>query len=401
MISFSSSAEGVRYEYPEIPVCEAPDGIKYDFLNGLRILLPKDCKRRHVTFWDADTSTILFDQTCEPGSMIRSNKSYYIRFHIIISDADTDKAIWDYTLSLKDKPIMIMMAVSTIGDTMAWFPYVELFRQKHDCRLICVMKRKFSEILSNQYPDIIFLEPSQIKAAKPFACYMMGLWWGGNTTNQPVDHRLVGLHKTAAYILGLDTENEYKPRFDLSAPRKIKEPYVCIAAQSTTMCKNWLNPFGWMDVIQFLKDNGYRVLCIDRDKVQGNGAVLNYIPFGCEDFTGDLPLQERIDILKDADFFVGLPSGLSWMAWACNIPVVMISGFSLPLTEFYTPYRVINYNTCSGCWNDVHFDFDHHDWLWCPRHAGTPRQHECSKLISSQQVIDAIKTIPSFRSGKK
>ena len=76
----------------------------------------------------------------------------------------------------------------------------------------------------------------------------------------------------------------------------------------------------------------------------------------------------------------------------------MVSGFSLPYTEFYTPYRVINYYACNGCWNDRKLQFDHKDFLWCPRHSGDPRQFECSKLITAEQVIDTIKRVPTFSS---
>ena len=152
-----------------------------------------------------------------------------------------------------------------------------------------------------------------------------------------------------------------------------------------------------MTVVQFLKDNGYRVLCIDKEKVHGTGLNWNFIPYGAEDFTGDLPLQQRIDLIKDADFFIGLSSGLSWLAWCCKVPVVMISGFTHPTNEFETPYRVINYHTCHSCWNDMRLDFDHFDFLWCPRHKGTDRHFECTKLISPEQVITTIKKIPTFK----
>ena len=117
------------------------------------------------------------------------------------------------------------------------------------------------------------------------------------------------------------------------------------------------------------------------------------IPWGAEDFTGDLPLQDRIDILKDADFFIGLASGLSWLAWACNIPVILISGFSDPVTEFQTPYRVINRLVCNSCWNDPRYQFDHNDFSWCPRHKGTLRQWECMKQIYSVSVIQKIEEV--------
>jgi autotransporter strand-loop-strand O-heptosyltransferase len=94
--------------------------------------------------------------------------------------------------------------------------------------------------------------------------------------------------------------------------------------------------------------------------------VWNRIPQGAEDETGDKPLAERIRYLRHAAFFVGLSSGLSWLAWATGIPVVMISGFTHPINEFHTPYRVINYSACNSCWNDPRIRFDHYDFLYCP-----------------------------------
>ncbi len=178
--------------------------------------------------------------------------------------------------------------------------------------------------------------------------------------------------------------------------RPIPEPYVCIAAQSTTQSKYWNNPEGWRAVVKMLKDAGYRVICIDQKPAHGIGLVWNQIPHGCEDETGERSLQERARWLKHCDFFIGLSSGLSWLAWAAGCPVVMISGFTHPLNEFATPYRVINYHTCNSCWNDPHLRFDHKDFLWCPRHKDTPRQFECTRLITADQVKAVIRTVPQF-----
>lgn len=81
---------------------------------------------------------------------------------------------------------------------------------------------------------------------------------------------------------------------------------------------------------------------------------------------------------------------MSWLAWSCHIPVVLISGFTNPLSEFYTPWRVFNSYGCHGCWDDMRIDFDHRDFLQCPVHKGTERQYECSRLITGQQVIRII-----------
>jgi hypothetical protein len=154
-------------------------------------------------------------------------------------------------------------------------------------------------------------------------------------------------------------------------------------------------------LIPFLKENGYKVVCIDKERVYGWGVCYNHIPWGVEDYTGNLPLQERIDIIKDADFFIGLPSGLTWLAWCCKVPIVLISGFSLPKTEFYTPYRIINYNACCGCWDDVTKNFEHDNYMWCPYKESDDEKFECTKLITPDHVINVIKTIPTFKKGDK
>ena len=77
----------------------------------------------------------------------------------------------------------------------------------------------------------------------------------------------------------------------------------------------------------------------------------------------------------------------------------MISGFSHPSTEFETPWRVINYHTCNSCWNDPAHRFDHKDFLWCPRHKDTPRQFECTRLITVEQVKKVLRKLPNFGAG--
>jgi autotransporter strand-loop-strand O-heptosyltransferase len=166
--------------------------------------------------------------------------------------------------------------------------------------------------------------------------------------------------------------------------------------QSSTQSKYWNNPRGWLELIKFCKASGYRVVCIDQSPVHGNGILWNQIPHGAEDETGDRPLVERARWLRHAAAFVGVSSGLSWLAWAAGCPVVLISGFTHPTNEFETPYRVINWHACNSCWNDPRVRFLHDDFAWCPRHKGTDRQFECSRLITPEQVIATVKRIPAF-----
>lgn len=383
-------------EIPQIPTQDAVEGIKFDFNDGIRILFPHNGKEYHVTFTDIDTGIVLFSQDTVPGAYVTSVKKFYIRFRLIIHRKGGKEPLFTHDFNAEGREVMIQLPVGTIGDSIGWFSYVERFQKKHRCRTVCVMTPWIADVVRGQYPEITFISPEETKNYKPYACYYMGLFFKGDVDHQPIDFRYIGLHRTAGYILGVDPADE-PPRFDLSAPRRIREKYVCIAAQSSSQAKYWNNPFGWYEVVKFLRENGYRVICIDKERVHGTGLVWNHMPWGVEDETGDKPLQERIDLIKDADFFIGLSSGLSWLAWGCGVPVVMISGFTHPTNEFATPYRVINYHTCHSCWNDMRIDFDHFDFLWCPRHKGTDRHFECTKLISAEQVITMIKKIPAFQ----
>jgi autotransporter strand-loop-strand O-heptosyltransferase len=269
--------------------------------------------------------------------------------------------------------------------------------ERTGCKLTCGMSEIMIPLFKESYPEINFQPLHQIDPKKFYASYRIGLFFDDwECTHQPVDFRYAGLHKTAAYILGVDPIEKPAKLHIPNQERLIKEPYVCIAVQSSTQCKYWNQPGGWIEIVKWLKSKGYRVLCIDRDAVWGQGVTFNSIPHGCEDFTGPLPLAQRAQLLMHAEFFVGLSSGLAWLAWTVGTPVVMISGFTHPNNEFYTPYRIINYHTCNSCWNDPKHIFDHHDFFWCPRHKGTDRAFECTRLITVAHVKSVIERLPNF-----
>ena len=365
-------------------------GVKLDFNYGARIVLPDDADY-HVRLTDQDTSSILYEADAR-GAMITSTKKYYINFKVEIWK-DGKQAL-THNLDLKGKKVHIKFPVGTLGDILAWFPYAEEFRKKHQCQVCCSMSEEIGQLFAPAYPDITFLPPDTFPP-DCYATYYMGIFFPADDRfHQPTDFRVIGLALNIPYILGLDVV-ERRPILTPSKKRPIKEPYVCIAAQATSHAKYWNNTRGWMETIDFLKALGYRVLCIDKEKVHGSGRHWHTIPYGCEDFTGSLPLQERVDMLAHADFFIGLSSGLAWLAWGAGTPVIMVSGFTLPYNEFYTPYRVINFHVCNGCWTDSSEEFKHADFGWCPRHAGTEREFECTRFSSSGQVCQTIQRLMS------
>jgi autotransporter strand-loop-strand O-heptosyltransferase len=387
------------------PTQAAAEGIRFDFNEGCRLLLPV----REQGFWrarlrDLDTGNILFE-TENKGGLIRSSKRWFVRVSIevwaIEDGVEEPRLAVSHEYDAADQDVLIQFPVGTLGDSIAWFAYACRFGERHPgCRVTCVISPLIIPLFRDTYPEIRFVAPDDVVAQKlnesAYATYCLGLFFNDTACDwQPTDFRHVGLHKTAGYILGVDLTEE-APRLALpDETRPIDEPYVVIAVQSSSGPKYWNNPDGWREVVKFLKAHGYRVICIDRSTVYGQGLVWTHIPHGVEDQTG-LSLVECARWLKHASFFVGLSSGLAWLAWAAKCPVVLISGFSHPTTEFETPYRVINWHTCNSCWNDPKFSFDHKNFLWCPRHANTPRHFECTRLITPKHVMRVIETIPGF-----
>ena len=372
-------------------------GLAFDFNYGARVQVPKG--DYHVRLIDRDAALTLYDADAN-GAVVSSTKKYYVRFGIEVyekkpkkggkPDEKELKLVFSHDYDCRGKNVLMKFPEVAMGDMLAWFPYAEAFRQQHGCKLFCAMSQVHSAILAPNYPKITFIETEKMPP-ELYASYYVGLFapWD-NHDLQPLDWRIVGLQNHAAYLLGVEPGELRVKLTPSKQPRQVKEKYVCIAAQATAQCKYWNNAYGWLNTVEYLKKLGYRVLCIDRDAITVSGLHGNSIPYGAEDFTGNRPLQERIDLLYHADFFIGLASGLSWLAWGVGKPVIMIAGFTAPGTEFYTPYRVQHFHVCNSCGNDMRYEHSYDNFGWCPKHAGTDREFECTRFIAPEHVNHMI-----------
>jgi autotransporter strand-loop-strand O-heptosyltransferase len=106
---------------------------------------------------------------------------------------------------------------------------------------------------------------------------------------------------------------------------------------------------------------------------------------------------DAVNIINHSEFYIGLSSGMSWIAHALGKKVVMISNFTEDWNEFDLSLddyiRITNKSVCHGCWNKVNidFEFNKNDWYWCPLHKDTERQFECHKSITVNDVMEKIK----------
>ncbi len=372
------------------PTQQAIQGIRYDFNLGARLALPEGDYRARLR--DANTGNILFE-VARGGVTMQSTKRFFVRFGIEVRDA-AGTMLFQHVYDASDREVLVTLPVGTLGDTIGWLSYAVRFQKVHGCRLTVAMAEGIIPLFREAYPHVSFVTHEQVEAGRFYATYNIGLFFEDAANQwQPTDFRQVGLHRTAAYILGVDPAEQAPTIVLPDESRPIAEPYVCIAVQASTQAKKWSNPHGWLEVVRHLKQHGYRVICIDLKTVHGAGLAWTQIPHGAEDETGERPLEERARWLRHASAFIGLSSGLTWLAWATGCPVVMISGFTHPMNEFTTLGRVINWHVCNSCWNDVRHLFDHKDFFWCPRHKGTERAFECTRSITADQVKDALRAV--------
>ena len=372
-----------RDEGCNAPVCSKTDvkGLRLDFNFGLRLEVPKG--NFHVTISDKDSGIIFFDRDISDVRLISVEK-HFLRWQVEIRR--NGRKIFSHMFNPKGKKVLVAFNEKIgIGDILAMLPFAQEFAEVFNCRVSIYLPEYLREIAANFYPALKQVDKMTFDS---YATYFP-LMYGGDFPYCGVDFRNEPLEKMASEIFGIDTLPP-KPTFKPTEPRQIAEPYVCIGVQASTNRKCWLWPGGWDIVVDYLKRLGYRVLCIDKNAQETNNGLTIRKPEGAEDFTGNLPLMQRANLLYHAEFFIGLGSGLSWLANAVGCPVVMICGFSQDWFEFYTPYRVANRLVCNGCFNDVRVNFM---GGVCYHHQGTAREMECQKKISPQQVISAIERL--------
>ena len=336
-----------------------------------------------IRFYD-ENDFLIYDNKLPINHWIKLNREYFTKWKTEVYE--DDKLIYSNVLNLKDQRVYISFGSKSLGDTLAWIPYCEEFRKKHDCKLI--VSTFMNSLFKEQYPNIEFVEPGDI-VNNVVAQYRLGWYYNEdgsvNFKSHPLDFRKQPLQKTVTDILGLDY-NEIRPKLNL--PKVEKKKKVGIGFHSTAQAKYWNNPDGWQSVIDHLDALGYECMIYSKE---GDGYMNNFYPKGVTLFKGG-NLQEVINDLVSCEFFIGLGSGLSWLAWACELPVILISGFSEKFAETkLDTYRVINEDVCHGCFNNDRLNAS--DWNWCPLHKGTDRQFECSKQITSDKVIKEINKI--------
>lgn len=348
----------------------------YHFNDGPHVAIkgqPGPGREFKVSCFNTSEYTLEHQSIIRPGQEVSGLKSYYVSWHIKVEHRA--KVVFDYSLDLTGKRVVIAVASRALGDTLAWIPYVEAFQHEHKCKVICATH--FVSLFEKAYPTIEFV-PITASVQNVFAMYRVACWPPFNRSMTKRPWYQDSLQGIARGILGLDHVSELRPRVILPPEyeRRRFKRVVCLGTMATSKFKEWNYPHGWDLLSKWLSSLGYTVInvSVESDPV---AYALNV--------QDDEPLESIAAYIKHCDFFVGLSSGLSWLAWSFGVPVVMIAGATKPMHEFSEAIRVgPGTAICQGCFNEQMVD--HANFEWCPH----KKDFECTRSITPGDVKQAI-----------
>lgn len=357
------------------------DGVKVDITG-------KEDKKYLLKFYNDDTNELVYESIINTNMWSSPQIKYYVKWRVEVWSEG--KILKKEVLDLTNEDVLIYFDSKSLGDSIAWIPYVDEFRRKHNCKVTCVTFKNF--LYEKSYPNINFVNIGEpVKQHK--ATYNIG-WFFDNTKN-PRDVRLISLQQTASDILGLRhkeirTTLDYKPKMKRNNLGK----YVTLSIQSTSQCKYWNKIGGWDKVVKYLNNKGYKVICIDQHSSFGVANTMNFIPKGVINFTGK-SLDDISELICHSEFHIGISSGISWLAWGLKKKVVIVSSFSKPFCEFEEScYRVYNDVDSSGYFNTLEYKFDASDWNWNPfKKMKNLKEWDEFESIEVKDVIEKINEI--------
>lgn len=376
-----------------------PYTINYNFTDGGYIdIMGAEPGEFLVEFIDQKNQNLVLSEVISNNMWLKTPVKYFVNFHVTVTALSTNQIIFEHDYNPTDKRVYIPIDSVALGDAIAWMPFIEEFKNIHQCDVIT--SSRYNDLFEDNYPDLTFVHSSD-KVEDIYAMYKLGLFYDNDGHGYPGDIQIMmnpsdfrdyQLSKIATEILGL----EYRPlksRVVYQAKENMYGKYVCIAPHGSSVTKGWHYPNGWQLIIDYLTTKGYNVLLISREKlgVKEYDDRLGGKLTGVIDKTGHYSLADRASDIKNAELYIGIGSGLSWLAWAIEAKTILISGFSKPYTEFSECERVFTpepSTTCNGCFNHQRLDIGSRDW--CPVHNHTERRFECSKTIEAKTVIEKI-----------
>lgn len=276
-----------------------------------------------VLFIDKTKKEVLFHGKTKVNGTIMGGRQWHADWLIQVLDGN-GKIIYVNEYDPTFKKVYIKIDAHALGDNIAWMPYIEEYRKKYNCDMICSTFHNY--LFQSEYPEILFVKPDTY-IENLYSQFYIGATTGEvNLKYAPVRSLDVPLQMVASKTLGLEYK-EIKPKIGYHNLPKTDYggKYVCISEFGSTKEKSWAYEGGWQIIIDYLNANGYKAVVISREPTELKNVI---------DKTGNEPLATRIPDIEGAQFYMGVSSGLAWLSWALGTHVFMISDVTPSWHEF-------------------------------------------------------------------
>jgi autotransporter strand-loop-strand O-heptosyltransferase len=271
--------------------------------------------------------------------------------------------------------VLVEITSNSLGDTIGAVAVISKYQKEtgNNVSVIC----NYKNILNKSYPNLSLINRGEI------------------TDNY--EKKIITTYKFDKPLLDGYSEDfginsiGVVPKVDtVEGVRPVKNKYVCIGVHSTAQCKYWNYPDGWNILSKMLRKKGITPVVVERDELFGIPEKMNELPKNAVKKIG-MPFNDVINYIQHCEFYIGISSGLSWVAQGLGKPTVIISNVTSKNNEFIDEktLRIYDESVCHGC---IHtHKFDPSDWLWCPLFRNdSSKIHLCTKSISPEKVMENI-----------
>ena len=132
-----------------------------------------------VEFIDTDTNKIAYSVDIVSNRSCWVDRWWFTNWEIRVRKSwpvggKKSEVIYTHKYNSKDKWVKIHIASSNIGDSLAWFPYVEEFKKKHKCKMIVNVSNY--QLFEENYASDDFIFDKGQDLPEQYARYHVGIF---------------------------------------------------------------------------------------------------------------------------------------------------------------------------------------------------------------------------------
>lgn len=364
---------------------------KYSYLVGSCQLHCASDLKYSLRDWGHIQSVTLIGTCLEKKPSFECNPSYFPVLEEV-------KNIWEKTNNLTiakvekefiEERTLVEIVSDALGDNIGAMSVIEKWRKESGKKVSVLCKH--ADLFRGSYRNIMIHKKSDTNVKfSPEE----GIWYINNIAHT---ERINTTYKFDSPLLqgyakdfGISSEGLKLSIDATNGQRPLKSKYVCIGVHSTTQAKYWNYPGAWDELCKMLRKKDLTPVVVEKDYSFGISGHMNEVPSRAVKKIG-MPFNEVLNYIQHAEMFIGLSSGLSWVAQALGKPTVIISNVTSKDNEYIDDktLRIYEESVCHGCFHK--YPFNSGDWLWCPVYRNDEmRRFICTKAITPESVMRQI-----------